>query len=124
MGKTTINRKWFNFYVKHSKPQYESWNINKIDGLKVRKLEKVDYFLNLHFKIGFSNKHEADELTLADIPLMNPFHWISVTNIVSREPFKYQPIFSNMKRLIKTYIIEIEKMDIEISYVLKKNGLS
>ncbi|CAH1437432.1 unnamed protein product [Lactuca virosa] len=90
MGNTTINKKIFNFYLKHSKPQYESWNIKKIVGLKVRKSEKVDDLIKIHFKVVRGNNHEADEFTMVDLPLMNPFDWVSTLNIVSREPVKFR----------------------------------
>lgn len=35
MVNKTINMRLFNFYVKNSKPQYKSWGLNKIVGLKV-----------------------------------------------------------------------------------------
>ncbi|CAH1416085.1 unnamed protein product [Lactuca virosa] len=61
------------------------------------------------------HSHEVDEFSLADLPLMNPFDWISILNIISNEPAMYEPICSHMKRLIKAYIVEISKMDVEIS---------
>lgn len=60
---------------------------------------------------------------LADLPLMNPFDWILILNIVSRDPIKYEPICSYIKRLLKAHIIEIAKMDIEISSVLNKRPI-
>lgn len=41
MGNTTVDRKLFNFYVKHSKVKYKSWNIKKIVVLKVGKSERL-----------------------------------------------------------------------------------
>lgn len=48
---TTTNRKFLGLYVKNSKPQYKSWNKKKIIGLKIEKLEKVDDFVNIYFKV-------------------------------------------------------------------------
>ena len=73
MGNTTINRKVLNFYKKHSKPQYESWNIKKTVGLKVGKYEKVEDFINIHFKAVRGHNHETDEFIMVDLPMMNLF---------------------------------------------------
>lgn len=83
-----------------------------------REVRKVDNFINIYFKAVRGNNHEADEFTLVDLPLMNPFDWISILNIVSREPIKYEPISLHTKRLIKAYIVEITNLDVEISSVL------
>lgn len=52
--------------------------------------------------------------------MMNPFDQITILNIVVNEVAMYEPICMHMKNLIKAYIIEILKMDIEISSILKK----
>lgn len=123
MENKTIYRKLFNFYVMHSKPQYESWNLKKIVGLKGGKSKGVEDFTNVHFKVVCGHNHEVDEFSLADLPMRNLFDWISILNIISNETGKYEPICSHIKRLIKAYIFEISKMDVEISYVLNKRHI-
>ncbi|KAI3767633.1 hypothetical protein L2E82_17929 [Cichorium intybus] len=63
------------------------------------------------------------EFSLADLPFLNPFDWISLFNILSREQ-KYQPLFDHVKRMLGYYILEVAKLDVEVAGVLDKVPLT
>ncbi|CAI9302450.1 unnamed protein product [Lactuca saligna] len=54
---------------------------------------------------------------------MNPYDWISLFYIVAKDGKKYEPIFGYLRRMIKSYILEIAKIDVGIAYVLKKRPI-
>ncbi|CAI9260956.1 unnamed protein product [Lactuca saligna] len=89
-------------------------------GLKVSLTVQTEDFINVQIK-GFQGaNHVLYKFTLADLPFLNPFDWILLFNIVVKDMKKYEPIYEHLKRMIKCYILEIAKMDVEIAYVLKK----
>ena len=51
---------------------------------------------------------------------MNPFGWILVFLIVSKNKHTYEPIVAHLKMILICYINKIAKMDVEITVVLKK----
>lgn len=59
MGTATIGRKLFSFYVKSSKPQYESWSLKNIVRLKAGKTVGIDGFTNIYFKVIRGHNHEV-----------------------------------------------------------------
>ena len=118
-----INRKLFNLYLKYGKPQYKSWSLKRIVGLKVGLPEQTEDFPNIHFKGFWGSNHVLHEFSLADLPLMNPYDWISLFNIIAKDVKKYEPIFDHLKRMIKCYILEITKMDIKSAFVLNKRPI-
>ncbi|CAI9287907.1 unnamed protein product [Lactuca saligna] len=76
----------------YAKPQYESWSLKRIMGLKVGLLVQRKDFLNVHLK-GFQGaNHVLHEFTLADLPFVNPYDWISLFYIVAKDVNKYDPI--------------------------------
>lgn len=56
---------------------------------------------------------------MADLPFMNLYDWISLFYIVAKDVKKFKPIYEHLKRMIKCYILEIAKIDLEIASDLK-----
>ena len=50
---------------------------------------------------------------------MNPYNWISLFLILSKDEQNYEPIIAHLKRMLICYIHDFAKMGIEIAYVLK-----
>lgn len=117
LANKSITKKLLNFYVKNSTPQYESWSLKRIVALKVGKPIGVDGFANVNLKAFRSHNIEVHELSLADIPFMNSYDWISLFNNISKDTMKYEPIFQFLIRMIWAYILEIAKMDVEVAAV-------
>jgi len=55
---------------------------------------------------------------------MNPFDWIVCFRILSKEPVDKGPLIVHFRRLLKSYITEVSKLDIEIAGLLKIKPLS
>ncbi|CAI9301515.1 unnamed protein product [Lactuca saligna] len=92
-------------------------------GLKVRMLVQTKDFLNIQFNGFKGTNYGVHEFTLADLPFMNPYDWISLFYIVAKDEKKYESIFAHLKRMIKCYILEIVKIDVEIATILKKMAI-
>lgn len=60
--------------------------------MKVGKPFKDDEFTNVAFKARRGVNHELFDFTFADLPLMNPYDWSIMFNILSKEKIKYVPI--------------------------------
>ena len=120
---SAVNRKLFSFYLRHAKPQYETWSSKRIVSLKVGLPIQTEDFLNIQFKGFRGANHELYEFILADFPFMNPYDWLYLFHIVTKDVQKYEPIVEHLKRMIKCYILEIAKMDVEIASVLKKRPI-
>lgn len=88
--------------------------------LKVGKPTDVDGFENINFKALRSHNHKVHEFTLEDIPLMDPYDWISTFNIINKDTMKYEPIYHHLRRVFREYIWEVTKMDVDIVVVLKR----
>ncbi|CAI9273159.1 unnamed protein product [Lactuca saligna] len=115
-----VNHMLFSFYVKYRKPQFLTWSLKKIVAIKVYASIATENFINVKFK-GFRGASRfEDEFTLADLPCMNHFDWFSLFLIVSKDEQKYEPIVAYPKWMLVCYIHEITKMDVEITYVLRK----
>ena len=83
----------------------------------------IENFINIKFK-GFRRASLVeDDFTPADLPCMNPYDWISLFLILSKDEQKYEPIIAHLKRMLNCYIHEIGKMDVEIAFVLKKKPI-
>ena len=83
----------------------------------------IEDFLNIRF-MGFRGANKVlDEFTLADLPFMNPYDWIFLLNIVLKDEKKYEPIVTRLKMMIICYILEIAKINVEITLVLKKRHI-
>lgn len=101
ISKNAINRKLFVFYLMYAKPQYEPWSLKRFIALKVGLLVQTEYFLNIQFKGFRGANYVLHEFTLADIPFMNPYDWISMFYIVAKDVKKYEPIYKHLKRMLK-----------------------
>lgn len=91
--------------------------------MKVGKPIVVDGFTNITFIAFRSHNHEVHEFSLADIPFMNPYDWISLFNIVAEDVVKYEPIYQFFRSMIRAYILEVARMDIEIAYVIRRKPI-
>lgn len=69
--------------------------MKRIVGLKVRKPTIVDGFANINFKAFRGHNHEVHEFTLAYIPFMNSYDWITLLNIIAKDTMKYEPIYNH-----------------------------
>ncbi|CAI9297600.1 unnamed protein product [Lactuca saligna] len=81
---------------------------------------QTEDFLNIQFK-GFRGRtHIFHDFTMGDLPFMNPYDWISLLYIAAKDVKKFVPIYEYLRRMIKCYILEMAKMDVEIMFVLKR----
>ncbi|CAI9263002.1 unnamed protein product [Lactuca saligna] len=63
------------------------------------------------------------EFTLADLPFINSDDYLSLFYIVAKDFKKYEPIFEHLMSMIMCYILDIAKMDVEITSILKKRPI-
>ncbi|KAI3700155.1 hypothetical protein L2E82_44774 [Cichorium intybus] len=112
-----INDMLFNFYLANSKPQYLSWSLKKIVRLTPRMPRVISPFKNAIFLARRGSDQEKDEFTLADLPFMNPFGWVSLFNILSRAE-EHEILAEHVKKLLMGYILEFAKLDVEVATVL------
>ncbi|CAI9303569.1 unnamed protein product [Lactuca saligna] len=75
----------FSFYLKHMKPQYETWSAIKITVVKVTGPIETDNFLNTKFKVVRSSSSQVCEFTLTDLSCLNPYDWIVLYNFLLRD---------------------------------------
>ncbi|CAI9301954.1 unnamed protein product [Lactuca saligna] len=113
------NHMLFSFYLKHKKPQYETWCAKKIAVLKVTRPIETDSFPNANFKVARCSDSRVYKFTLADFPCLNPYDWIVLYKML-REKEKYEPVMSHLQLMIKSYIQEVGEMDVDIATVLRK----
>ncbi|CAI9270001.1 unnamed protein product [Lactuca saligna] len=113
----------FSLYLKYGKPQFKIWSLQKIVVVKVYAPVPTENFISIKFKGFRGTSRSEDEFTLADLPCMNLYDWISLFLILSKDEQKYEPIVAHLKRMLICYIHEIAKMDVEITYVLKKKPI-
>lgn len=112
-----MNEKLLNFYVKQSNPQYQSSCLKMIAS---RKAFDVKGFVNVHFKGYIGVKHKSFDFTLVDLLMMNPYDWIIILVIISRYHVKYEPIIHILRGMIKGYIQEVSKINVEVGKVLNR----
>ncbi|KAI3752474.1 hypothetical protein L2E82_24507 [Cichorium intybus] len=115
--RAVVNDMLFNFYLEHSKPQYLSWSLKKIVKLTPRMPHVTSPFRNAIFLARRGSDEEKDEFTLADLPFMNPFDWVSLFNILKRRE-DHEILFEHVKRLLMGYILEVSTLDVEVAAVL------
>ncbi|KAI3510635.1 hypothetical protein L1887_17767 [Cichorium endivia] len=112
-----VNDMLFNFYLEHSKPQFMSWNLKKIVKLTPRMPHVTSPFRNPRFFARRGSDEEKDEFTLADLPFMNPFDWVSLFNILTRRE-EHTILHEHIKKLLMGYILEVSNLDVEVASVL------
>ncbi|CAI9265410.1 unnamed protein product [Lactuca saligna] len=67
---STGDQTLFNFYLKHMKPQFETWSASKIVVVKVTGLIETESFPNAKFKVARGSARQACKFTLADLPCL------------------------------------------------------
>ncbi|KAL4554680.1 hypothetical protein LXL04_037282 [Taraxacum kok-saghyz] len=106
-----------NFYAEKSQPQHLVWSTSKICQLRCVGSEQwKNTLINYKFQIGRGKDKVLSDITCADLPLMNPFDWINMHQmLIQRNDSKYKHYVNHLKLMIKFYIAEIAKEDFEIS---------
>lgn len=66
-------------------------------GVKVCSPVSAEDFVKVKFKGFRGSKKVINEFSLADLPFMNPFDWISLFNIFYKDAHKYEPIVAHLK---------------------------
>ena len=112
---SAVNQKLFSFYFKYGKPQYKSWSLKNISAVRVKSPVHTEDFLNIQFKGFRGANHVVDEFTLADLPCMNPYKWISLFNILMKDETKYEPIITHLKRILICYILETARWTLRLN---------
>nr|KAJ0212697.1 hypothetical protein LSAT_V11C400209080 [Lactuca sativa] len=74
-----------NFYLKHMKPQFETWSASKIVAVKVTGPIATESFPNAQFKVVRGSARQTCEFTLADFRCLNPNDWMVIYNILLQE---------------------------------------
>ncbi|KAL4573963.1 hypothetical protein LXL04_020785 [Taraxacum kok-saghyz] len=68
-----------NFYAERSQPQHLVWSTSKISQLRCVGSEQwKNTLINYKFQIGRGKEKVISDITCADLPLMNPFDWIKM----------------------------------------------
>ncbi|CAI9282873.1 unnamed protein product [Lactuca saligna] len=96
------------FYLKHMRPQNETWSARKITIVKVTGPIEKESFPNAKFKVVRGFASQVHEFTLADLPCINPYNWIMLYNLLMPEEQKNEPVLSHLKLMIISYIQEVE----------------
>lgn len=115
-----VNKSLMEFYLKHAKPQYQTWISREITAIKFIRPIETESFVNVKFKTTRGSANSVFELSLIDPPCLNTFDWITLLHILITDEKKYEPIVAHIKRMLVSYIHEVAKMDIEITTVLRK----
>ena len=79
--------------------------------------------MNANFKVTRCSENAPQEFTFADLPNLSPHDWILLPNLQLTEEQKYEPILAHIKRMLVSYIYEVEKLDIKIAKVLKRKPI-
>ncbi|KAL7605852.1 hypothetical protein Lser_V15G18825 [Lactuca serriola] len=112
-----VDRNLINFYLKAAKPQYQTWSTQKIVNVRVLKLYSEGNFINVRFKVLRGSAKAEHAISLADLPNLNPHHWIILHNILLTNEAEYGPIIDHFKRMLVCYIMDVALMDQEIASV-------
>ncbi|CAI9284360.1 unnamed protein product [Lactuca saligna] len=91
-----VDHMLFSFYLKHMKPQYETWPLRKIIVVKVKGPIETDRFPNAKFKVERGSASQCYEFTLANLPCLNPNEWLILYNMLLKDKMKYEPIMSHL----------------------------
>ncbi|CAI9284346.1 unnamed protein product [Lactuca saligna] len=81
---------------------------------KVEKAPILDYDVN-HMIFSFYLKY--------DLPCLNPYDWVSLFSLLSKDEQKYEPILAHLKRMLVCYINDFGQMDVEIPIVFRKKPI-
>ncbi|CAI9268993.1 unnamed protein product [Lactuca saligna] len=102
------------------KPQYETWPLRKITGVKVTGPIETDSFPNTKFKVARGSASQCSKFTLADLPCLNPKDSFPLYNMLLKNMEKYELVMSHLKLMIQSYIKEKGEMDVEVVVILQK----
>ena len=69
----------------------------------------TENFINIKFKGFRGASRTEDECTIADLPCMIPYDWISVFLIMLKDENTYEPVVAHLKRMFICYIHEVAK---------------
>ncbi|CAI9294098.1 unnamed protein product [Lactuca saligna] len=111
------------FYLKHGKPQYQTWSSKKIRDVKVYRPIETESFLNVRLKTARGVVISMFEFILEDLLFLNPFDWIYLFHLLLKDEHKYEPIEAHLKRMLISYIQEFGKMDVHILAVLRRKPI-
>lgn len=114
-----VKKSLMEFYLKHRKPQYETWSAQKFTAVKVVGPVDTCSFTNAKFKTARGSQSVLHEFTLADLTCLNPYNWIVLLHFLLKDEKKYEPIVEHIKRMLVSYVNEFAKLDMEISTTLK-----
>ena len=89
---------------------------------KLLDLFKTDSFVNIKFKTTRGSVNSIFEFSLADLPCLNPYEWITLLHFLMQYEKKYEPVVSHIKRMLVLYMYEVAKFDVEIASVLRKKS--
>lgn len=64
------------------------------------------------------------EFSLANLPCLNLYDWISLFSLLSKDEQKYESVLAHLKRMLVYYIQDFGKMDVEIATVFRKKPVS
>lgn len=118
-----VNKDFFLLLCEEFKALVESWRLQRTVALEVGKPMVVDVFTNVGLKVYRGHSQTLHELSLTDIPFLNPYDWISLFNIIVKDTVNYDPNFQFSWRMIRAYIIEIAKMDVQITTFLNRKPI-
>ncbi|CAI9299672.1 unnamed protein product [Lactuca saligna] len=84
LSDSDVNQTLLSFYLKYGKPQFQTWCLQKIIAVRVYASISTEILINIKFK-GFKGANRTEmEFTLANLPCMNPYDWISLFLILSK----------------------------------------
>lgn len=118
-----VNKSLMEFYLKHGKPQYETWSAQKITTVKVVGSVDTESFINVKFKKARGSQSVIHKFTLTDLTGLNPYDWIIMFHFLLNDEKSYEPIFEHVKRMLASYVNEVAKLDMEITTTLKKKQI-
>ena len=119
---TSTNTRLLNFYLKHAKPQADVWSLKKIVSMRIGKIIEAavpEDFTNVTIMIKRGSEKEESEVTLADLPMLNPVDWIHMYHLVKQMKVKHDLIIDHLAEMIKGYLNEVAKLDVEIASILQ-----
>ncbi|CAI9285846.1 unnamed protein product [Lactuca saligna] len=88
-----------------------TWSAMKITVVKDIGPIETESFVNAMFKDARGSECSVFEFSLADLPCLNPYAWITFLHFLNKEEKKYEPIVAHIKRMLVSYIYEVAKKD-------------
>lgn len=120
---TNVDKMLMEFYLEYAKPQYQTWSAQKITTVKVIVLVQTENSFNVKFNTPRGSMSAIFEFTLADLPCLNPYDWITLLHLLLKKEKKYEPLVDHIKRMLVSYVYEVAKLDIKIASVVKRKPI-